>query len=66
MRRFRCLYLIPGIREPQVLTLVQEEGTLPLLQALVGGLIEYVSLTPVYDLWVNEEGLMLNLTRNRA
>lgn len=37
-----------------------------LLQALVGGLIECVSLSPIYDLWVNEEGLLLGLARNRG
>jgi hypothetical protein len=66
VKPFRVLYLIPGIREPQVLTLLQdEEGTLPLLQSLVGGLIECVRIGHGFDAWINEEGRLLGLSSNR-
>ena len=65
MKPFRCLLLIPGVREPQVLTLVEEDGTLPILQALVGGCVDCVSLAPDFDCWVHDEGLLLGLMPNR-
>lgn len=65
MRVFRCLLLLPGVAEPQVLVLVEEDGTLPILQALVGGIVDCVSLQPDFDMWVHDEGRLLGLQPNR-
>ena len=66
MRPFRCLLLIPRVMEPQVLTLCEDDGgTLPLLQALVGGCVDCVSLARDFDLWVHDEGRLLGLMTNR-
>ena len=66
MKPFRCILLIPGVHEPQVLTFCEDdEGTLPILQGLVGGLVDCVSLAPDFDLWCHDSGLLLGLQRNR-
>jgi hypothetical protein len=41
------------------------DGSLESLQAIVGGLIQPVDLEPRATIWVNEEGLLLDLEPNR-
>ena len=66
MKPFRCLLLLPGISEPSVLTLCEDDdGTLPILQGLVGGYVDRVVLSPGFDLWCHDEGRLLGLMPNR-
>lgn len=68
VKTLRVLLLHPGIAEPYDLTVVcdVDGSSLTPLQALVGGLIECVSLTKDHDMWIHEEGRLLGLCPNRA
>lgn len=52
----------PG-KKPEV---VEIKGDLSSMQALVGGYIECVGMEDKIDLWVNEEGLLLEMPFNRC
>jgi hypothetical protein len=41
------------------------DGSLESMQAIVGGLIQPVDLEPTATIWVNEEGLLLEMEPNR-
>lgn len=60
--RIKVLLVEPK-KEPQV---IEIENTLQSLQAVIGGLVEYVSLKDDVDLICNEEGKINNLEYNRA
>lgn len=58
----KVVKILPG-EEPEA---VEITGTLESMQAVVGGFVEHVSLTQTLDIWVNEEGLLLQLPYNRT
>ena len=51
-----------GPRQPEI---QQMEPGLASMQALVGGYVQTVPLSPGVDLWINEEGLLKGLPANR-
>lgn len=54
------------ISEPGKMPEVKEiEHTLEAMQSIVGGYVECIALPHNIDVWLNEEGLLMNLPFNR-
>lgn len=58
----KIVKILPG-EEPEP---VEIPGSLESMQAIVGSFVEHVALTQTLDVWVNKEGLLLQLPYNRT